>query len=122
MKRDLDLIRTILLQVEEKDRRFSPEEVEGHSLEKVDYHLVLLLEAGLIGGSKFSNGFVSSSVLVTQLTWSGHDFLDAARNKSIWEKAKKYVAAKLKLDSVPLEVIKGVLIRELTSALSDGFN
>jgi len=52
------------------------------------YHAALLIEAGLIDGviRKGANGFPNGAVRI-RLTWSGHEFLDAARNDTIWHKA-----------------------------------
>jgi len=42
------------------------------------------------------------------LTWDGHEFLDAARNPSLWERAK--CTALKQTGGLSLEVLKSVLI------------
>jgi len=55
MKRDMDLARQILFEIESSphgaDVIFQPE-IEGHSLDEVSYHIMLLIQAGYIEGEK----------------------------------------------------------------------
>jgi len=92
MKRDMDLVREILLYAEQHATPSNPcsVKIEGHSEEEVSYHLRLMRDAGLIdartpGGSIWA---------VLGLTWAGHELLDAARDDSRWSKAKKTLADK----------------------------
>ena len=51
MKRDMDLVRQIMIQVESTDEetlRQRPLQVEGHDLATVARHVELLQEAGLV--------------------------------------------------------------------------
>jgi Hypothetical protein (DUF2513) len=87
MKRNMDLIRELLLRLESLPMRtgevmlFSPGDKEiaipGYSDDKITYHLSLLREGGLIEcpGSQPLDG----SVTFRSLTWHGHDLLDAVR-------------------------------------------
>ena len=53
MKREMDLIREILLQIENRHDGSSKAvtvEIDGHSREQVTEHLFMLLEAGFIEG------------------------------------------------------------------------
>jgi len=82
MKRDLDTIRSLLLKTESSTQAFqceSPEEI---------YNAVLLSDAGLIEARFAPPTFPKMAVLL-RLTWQGHDFLDAARNDTIWNTAKE---------------------------------
>jgi len=90
MNRDMDLVRKILLAVEAKEDAFTPAEelnVSGYSAEQSAYHRCLLEEAGLIEGVQF-NGPAGREVVRVRLTWAGHEFLDLAREGSIWQEAK----------------------------------
>jgi SOS-response transcriptional repressor LexA len=81
MKRDMDLIRTILLQIEEAPPNVNriKLKLDGPSQDEVTEHLRLLIESGLIEAIPFqSNG--KERFLPKRLTWKGHEFLDAARN------------------------------------------
>lgn len=83
MKRNMELIKLLLLDLE-------GEQVDLSSFPQSEqaYHAALLIEAGLAVGSVFldSEGSPDGAALV-RLTWSGHDFIDVARNQSIWKAA-----------------------------------
>ena len=85
MKRDMELIRLLLLVVENDE---PVPEVEKYSEEQQTYHLALCIEAGLIDGAvvKDMNGYPAAASAI-RLTWAGHELLDAARNNTIWNKA-----------------------------------
>ena len=89
MKRDMDLIRMLLLQQEGGERMPGldeyPAKVQAH-------HAALLIDAGLIEGvtQKDRTGQVARFHIL-RLTWAGHDFLDAARSDTVWNKAKEKV-------------------------------
>lgn len=92
MQRDLNLIRSILLKLEEHDDPldWAAIEVDGFSELQVSYHIMLLDQAGLIDATDCS----SNDGLhweAKSLTWTGHEFLDAARNSSIWNRALEKV-------------------------------
>lgn len=91
MKRDFDLIRTILFRVEELDafQTHKPEPLDGYPEAVVLEHIELLIEAGLIEANviRFAdnrNGHYS----VRRLTWDGHDFLDSIRADTVWAKVR----------------------------------
>lgn len=117
MKRDLDLIRKILLKIEDSnvDEALTNIQIEGHEHDETAYHISLLKSAGFIEGEilyEIGSG-VPSAYMIFGMTWEGHDFLDACRNEKIWVKAKE----KLKTvgDEVPLEVLKKVLIELISN-------
>lgn len=94
MKRDMELIRNILLQFEERlefDTPYTPE-VVGYSENQIYYHLKLMDQAGLIEAIDWSGGD-SQHWVVTSMTNVGHDFLEAARNETFWERAKSAISA-----------------------------
>lgn len=92
MKRDMDLVREILLKVEDLpfDGGFHDIAVEGRTADEISYHVMLLDEAAFIEAEDLTT---NSGVCwqPKRLTYSGHEFLDAARNDTIWEKAKAAV-------------------------------
>ncbi|CAB4159802.1 Protein of unknown function DUF2513 [uncultured Caudovirales phage] len=96
MKRDLDLCRAIMLRMEAHDHGFAPRDMtfDGYSDEAVGYHCLLLVQARLIEGTK-DDGDTSESptAIPTAITWLGHEFLSAAKDDTVWEKAKKHVIA-----------------------------
>ena len=89
MKRDMDLVRELLLKIEELpfDNSFHDVAVDGRSPDEISYHVMLLAEAKLIEAKDFSN-LLEVSWKPMRLTYTGHEFLDAARNDTVWQKAK----------------------------------
>ncbi len=84
MKRDMELIRLQMLRVEAEE----PEpDLSSYSEEQKIYHMALCIEAGLVDGviQTDANGYPSGTVAI-RLTWQGHEFLDAARNDTLWKK------------------------------------
>lgn len=93
MKRDMDLIRAILLVVESYPSGFAPKiEIPGYTQEEINYHAFLLGEAGLARVCDMTNhDSTSPEAIITQLTWAGHEFLDSARENQIWNQAKDLI-------------------------------
>jgi hypothetical protein len=112
MKRDIDLIRKILFEIEqnESDNDIQNLQINTYSDVEITYHVYLLKKGGLIDATVlFGGGTVKpTGYSIRLLTWEGHDFLDACRDEGVWIKAKK----KLKSlgGEVPFEVFKTVLI------------
>ena len=89
MKRDMEIVRLLLLQQETGE---SPQELNGYEEQLVVYNAALMLEAGLIVGRAIEDETGTPvSVVILRLTWAGHDFLDSTRDPSIWATAKERV-------------------------------
>lgn len=118
MKRDMDLIRKILLAMEEKPDGFFEGRlvIDGYSSNQIGYHVYLMMQAGLVEGADATTMDSSSPVAIpTCLTWYGHDFLDASRDENRWTKAKQ-MAAKLG-SGVTFDVMKTLLVQIMTSQI-----
>lgn len=118
MKRDMELIRSILLEVEScEDPQGSNEiEIEAHSAAEINYHIGLLYKAGLIETHQLKLLDLPEGIyLNNNLTWEGHEFLDTARNDTVWNDAKN--AAKRYGGSLPMDVLKSVLLKAATDYL-----
>ena len=115
MKRDWDVIRKILLKVEDAP---AGEGVNLHDFAEserpeVSYNAELLYEVGFVTAS-ISNqvGKVEArDFTIYRMNWAGHDFLDAVRSDTIWKKTKKLISSKG--GNMTYEVIKSLAI-ELT--------
>lgn len=113
MKRDLDLVRKILMYYEDKemDGMDRSIEVEGYSESSIHYHLLLMDEAGLLRCERSVSSSTPSRVIKVypfSLTWKGHEFLSSAKNESLWGKAKS-----LSLDKagvLSFDIMKDLLI------------
>ena len=116
MKRDMDLVRKILMVCEEQEHgRVSGElQIDGFSDEQIGYHAFLMIEAGLAHGFDQSGaGDPSPQGRIISLTWEGHEFLEASRNEGLWNKAKQAAGAS---GGMVLGVLKSVLIDLATKA------
>lgn len=92
MKRDLDLIRLILMQSETGQ---TPEAMEKVEFSVVLYHYELAIEAGLLVGTVDPpEGDCEGGARIERLTWEGHDFLDLARSETLWAKVKEELQKK----------------------------
>ena len=114
MKRDLDLIRKIVLAIEDAPSGFAPDlSFEGFSPAQLRYHAYLLVDAGLARGTDVTTmGSQGPEVLITSLTWAGHEFAEAARDDTRWKKAMAIVGEKG--GAITFEVLKqllGILMR-----------
>jgi hypothetical protein len=108
MKRDMELIRKVLLAVQD-GRHNLP--IESYSDDEIKYHRALAIEKKLVDGrimkdnSKFSD--VPAEVNVIKLTWAGHDFIDAITSDSDWQKVKDFLkdaGKQITLDTVKVAV------------------
>mgnify|MGYP003144815325 CR=1 FL=1 len=91
MKREMELIRQILLVVEATDDQLGVPEVAivGRTGAEIGYHLELLDDANLVfwDGQLFvDDDHARASML--RLTWDGHEFLDNARNEGAWKQVR----------------------------------
>ena len=114
MKRDMELIKKILLRLEESPKGLETDlSNDGYTSEQITYHSYLLIQGGLAEGERFytHDGSPHPKAILSNLTWQGHEFVDAARNDSIWKKAMERV--KERSDAIPI----GVLTMLLTSLL-----
>jgi len=108
MKRDMELIRSILLQVESND--FRPDEIPKYKDfpdEIIAYHVELLIRSGYLTGLTHPIGNnIRQFDHIESLTWEGHDLLDTIREDSIWASIKDQIKKSgSDIRSVPLKII-----------------
>lgn len=93
MKRDMDLIRDILLAIEssnEDPRGWINIEIESHTKQEISYHLEMLDEVGLVDALDASTmGPDGYEWKAKRLTYRGHEFLDAIREQEVWRETKE---------------------------------
>lgn len=110
MKRDMEVIRAVLLAVEQADGPHSGSshfQLEGYDPGITGYHVRLLKEAGYLK-AEFVLGDPPQAI-VKDLTWEGHEFLDAVRNTTVWQRVKKKVVSEG--GSIPLSVLKALALQ-----------
>ena len=105
MKRDMDLFRSLLLKIEEQPFDGTLPEVEfpGRTKQELFYHAQLAQDAGFID-ARFGADY---AFVVLRLTYAGHEFLDAAREDKLWNKAKETVLSNA--GTLTLEALKTAL-------------
>ncbi|EOG9062253.1 DUF2513 domain-containing protein [Vibrio fluvialis] len=100
MKRDMALIRRLLLSIEKHPDRISGFNFDDYKPEDINYHVALLIDVGLLEGdyvrSYSSSSMAPARFVITSMTWAGHEFLDNLRQEDIWNVIK----TKFKDDSV----------------------
>jgi hypothetical protein len=119
MKRDMDLVREVLLKVEELpfDGGFHDVAVDGRTDEEIYYHVMLLDEAGFIEAMNLTtNDGVCWKAM--RLTYSGHEFLDAARSDTVWQKAKDWTLKST--GTLTLEGLKSALPHVVKALIAAG--
>lgn len=119
MKRDMDLVRRLLLYLEDtvdyRPLRSSDIAIGGYSDAQIGYHLGILADGGLIDvidtNSMDSKTF---SCFVRGITWQGHEFLDSVRDDGVWSQTREKLQP---FGSASLEIVKSVAVACLTSRL-----
>jgi hypothetical protein len=92
MKRDMDIIRRIILETAELPYGETLESLEGIAEEAFITHVIWLREAGLIEADAMAgSGSMVKYAIVSRLTWSGCEFADAIQDDTLWNKAKEVV-------------------------------
>jgi len=99
MKRDMDLIRALAQFLEDKpdDKPVEAPPISGYSELQIKQHLVLMHEAGLIRCERVRSTTDPERVIYVLpfgLSWQGHEFLDAARDETVWRKVTAEIKAK----------------------------
>ena len=118
MKRDLDLIRSILLAMEVHEHGYYDRTpvIDGYTDEQVGYHVYLMEQAGLITATAITAAQLRSpSAIPRSLTAFGHDFLDSMKDETVWNKAKATVLTPL--PGVALDVLFAWLKAQVTERL-----
>ncbi|MCP4549460.1 MAG: DUF2513 domain-containing protein [bacterium] len=124
MKRDMELVRKILFEVEKMDAcKNGIGEVlgvEGYSQEVISYHLKIMAQANLVE-ARVSRLVGEASWRVRDLTWDGQEFLENSRSNTRWSKAMRM--AKEKADTLSFETLKlilKVLVDESLEVMASG--
>ena len=117
MRRNLDLVRALLLEVEKNDDPYEPitPKVAGFSELEVSYHIALMEEAGLVvARDRSAIGVFYWSA--TRLTFAGHELLDCVRDETVWNEAKHAVDAAA--GGIALTVLRQVLIDRIAERIA----
>ena len=97
MKRDMELVRKILKEIEEKyvDRVLFNLKIDSFEMKVVAYHCDIIYQAGLV---KYYKAMPADDGIygfrVGGLSWHGQDYLEQIRNDDIWDKTMKEIEEK----------------------------
>lgn len=123
MKRDMDLVRLILLKIEEdyKSTALINLSIDGYDMDTVAYHCKILHEAGFV--SNYNASYAGDELYIFSvgaLTWEGNDYLDLVRDNSLWKKTKETITKKgLPLVFDTIKTIAGAFISAATEGIAN---
>jgi hypothetical protein len=110
MKRNMDLVREILLRCEENPGDFLTPGI--YTVEQIRYHAAILIDAGFIDGRVLRGvSEIPVAVEVNSLTWKGHEFLDDVRSDTVWNQTKEKVGNQFQTMSIAVvqELAKSIV-------------
>ncbi len=109
MKRDIDLIRQLLFDLERQGADCPPDAIANgdgqQSEERIRYHLRLLIDAGLAKETNRTSG----GQPCLRLTCAGHELLDLCRSETRWREAKWVVGEQT--GGLSLSVLRALLTK-----------
>lgn len=109
----MDLCRDILLQAEADEEQPLPAK---WTEKQVLYHVGLLVEGGLLDASVIEDGGGNvESAYIKKPTWLGHEYLDAMRDSTVWNKAKEAILKKG--SSWTFDLLKDVLAQVIANQI-----
>jgi hypothetical protein len=93
MKRDMDLVRLLMLHAESADEKSDyPEELSAYPERVVQEHLKLLISGGFLRGHWYDDHEGNpEDAEWTGITWQGYDFIDSVRDPEVWRRARDLV-------------------------------
>jgi hypothetical protein len=119
MKRDMDLVRKILIFMSGNDQGPNvkwEDAIPGYTQAQILHHAHLMSQGNLIDtiDATSLDDFLPMALPVS-ITWNGHEFLDASRDETLWERAKKHVIKPT--GGVAMSVLTEWLKSQATAAL-----
>ena len=119
MKRDMDLIRKMVLYLEDQPTGFAPDDLsfEGYTESQIGYHAYLLVDAGLaVGFDVTYTGADGPRYRLSHLSAAGHDFAENARNQYVWDEVIRDMKDKGVI-STSLDIMKRLLDKAVRKRL-----
>jgi hypothetical protein len=93
MRRDLDVIRNILKEIEklEVGKKYFIPQSDDSEFQNYAYHLKLLIDSEMVKGTanKSNQNGKYSIAFGEELTLDGHDLLDQIRDEKVWKRVKE---------------------------------
>jgi len=91
MKRDLDMLRTIMLKIETSNKAVHLTDLTDNRADRptILFHVQLLNDAKFIDCRMLNVVNNNGDCIINRLTSAGCDYLDSVRNDSVWDKVKE---------------------------------
>lgn len=117
MRRDMDLVRRILMELGDSERPLAASVFAGGGVteELAAYHIEIMRQAGLVTATVTRDLSGRVDATAEALTWDGQEFLDAVRSDGIWSKVKARVAKTV--GGATLDTVKALAVRYGTEML-----
>ena len=118
LKRNLDLLRLLLLEIENIDDISFDSRRLTHLSEPITvyYHIHLLYEVGFIEALPYSSN--TCPIPMYRILWitnAGHDYIDSIRNNTVWSKTKSLLSSSG--TNFALHVVQDIATKVLLSSL-----
>ena len=94
MKRDMELVRSILKIVEDAPGDVALDNIVsacGCTRREAAYHIEMMSDCGLIRATSLRTNVDVPYAVVSGLTWDGCDYLDAIRSDTVWVRAREAI-------------------------------
>lgn len=131
MKLNIDCIRDVLIFLEENLEINDDLEIKSQNLHticnalegkyekpEIAYTLLKLKEGGYIQAQKFMGNGIISNIIVSSITYEGHQFIESIRSETVFEEVKNRLG---KIGVFALNIIQKVAIDYITSLIKTGF-
>ncbi len=91
MRMEIDLIRDLLLKIEECNDRdgLGHVDIPGYSQDQIAYHVYLLSDAGFIKAVFCDSSTIPEAYVILGLSWDGQNFLKNVQSNTIWNQVKE---------------------------------
>lgn len=108
MKRNIELVIAILEYLEARNDSHMVEivPIEGYENPIIMYHQILIENAGFTFSERVVSKSTPERVIMSypfDLTWKGHEFLAATRQKHVWAELKKHFGKNLR--EAPIDTV-----------------
>ncbi|MFU0524799.1 DUF2513 domain-containing protein [Gardnerella pickettii] len=119
MRRNMDLVREILIEVSKSDKEVRASDIaeksSKYSLEEIIYNIKIMGEGNLINVYIDEREVGVVDAYIMDMTWHGNEFLDSISSNEIWEKIKNNFSDKI--INIPFDILTSLAKLYLKSKL-----
>lgn len=120
MKLNHDCVRSLLLFIEEKaeingEIELTTTQIENFTINEILYTAKKLKEAGYINATVTNDLLGNLDIIIYDITWEGHKFLDTIRDNQVWTKTKSILS---KVSSSSISFVSTVASQVLSSLIN----